>query len=84
MRGLQDLIVQAQNNNQDAMMTLIQTFEPKLQGTIKNFSYANKADKEDMRQELMLEILEGVRRFSSDNVPGFWDFIEEIENWEAS
>lgn len=73
------LIIKAQHDDQEAMGALVQKFEPKLRSTVFSSPYSNKADCEDMEQELTIKIIEGVQKFDIDQIPGFWEYLAHVK-----
>lgn len=70
------LLKLAKKEDKKAMETIILKFNPKLQ---KSLYQTTKQDKNDLKQEISLKIIEAVHKYDMENVPGFWDFIEGKE-----
>ncbi|RAP26428.1 hypothetical protein C2W64_01972 [Brevibacillus laterosporus] len=75
------LLGEAQNRNSDAMLRFIQTFKPKLQTSLYQTSIS---EREDLAQELNMKIIEAIYNYDLDTIPGFFDFLDQIENKQRS
>ena len=56
---------------------IINDFEPKILKVVRKASYN---DREDMKQELRIKILEKMEMLDDLEVPGFLEFINENNN----
>lgn len=77
---LYDLVKESKEDYQ-AMQSLIDLFEPKLQKSLSLTQYNNR---EDLAQELKCTLIQYIQRYKLDSVPGFWDMQKRIENHEIS
>lgn len=64
-------------NDEDTIEKIIALFEPKIK---KSSRLIPEFDREDVEQELRIEMMKAIRRFNTSNTPGFLDFIEELRN----
>ena len=56
--------------NTNEIIDLISTMEPKIIKSLTNTSYQ---EKEDLKQEIYLKIIEIIKKGNIKDVPGFWD-----------
>lgn len=73
LEGLCKLTQDAKNGNEEAVIKIIAFFEPKLRKTCWTFP-CNYRD--DLRQELSIEIFKAINRFDVSQTPSFWEFID--------
>ncbi|GHH99591.1 helix-turn-helix domain-containing protein [Neobacillus kokaensis] len=76
MITLFDLTQKAKGGSQEAVSEIVQMFEPKVK---KSSRFMNDNDKEDLEQELRIEIVKAVNRFEISSTPTFWGFIETLK-----
>lgn len=76
MTDLYHLLKRAKNSDQEAVAEIIERFEPKIK---KSSKIADFYYREDLEQELRIEILKLVHRFEDRSIPGFWKFLEDIK-----
>ncbi|WP_091012043.1 MULTISPECIES: helix-turn-helix domain-containing protein [Paenibacillus] len=58
--NLNDLIFQAKRNNTQAMMEIIQRFEPKIKKSLHQTSFQNR---DDLKQDLIVKFIEVVHNW---------------------
>ncbi|MEW9701157.1 helix-turn-helix domain-containing protein [Paenibacillus sp. SI8] len=81
MDKLAILIKKAKKNDHDAMKSIIVMFKPKLDQSMYQTPFQERAD---LKQEVCLKIVEAVHRYDLDATPGFWDFLRMIKINELS
>jgi DNA-directed RNA polymerase specialized sigma subunit len=64
------LIRQAQMQDKDAMLEILQRFQPKIERSLYQTSYE---EREDLRQHLYLKMVEAVQNYRVQPVPSFWE-----------
>lgn len=70
------LVKAAKKHDEEALEAIFQQFKPK----IKQCSQlAPRPNREDLEQELKIQIIKAIVRFQSKNTPGFQDFLK-LEN----
>jgi len=80
MGSIEYLITQAKNRNEEAIETIIESFQPKLKKVINCNYFIADSDVDDLKQELTIKILQAINKFNFENIPGFWEFLNQIEN----
>ncbi|MCW3793769.1 helix-turn-helix domain-containing protein [Paenibacillus sp. LS1] len=71
------LLIQARENDKNAMESIIVKFNPKLQ---KSLYQTTQQDRNDLKQEIHLKIIEAVYKYDLETVPGLWEFIHTKED----
>ncbi|MFS0558710.1 helix-turn-helix domain-containing protein [Brevibacillus sp. 179-C9.3 HS] len=66
------LVKRAQNNEAYAVHEIVRMFEPKIKRTLR---LVNREEKEDIRQEISLKIIEAVLKYNFRKAPRL-DFIK--------
>lgn len=79
MDCLMNLLIQARKNDKNAMESIILKFNPKLQ---KSLYQTTLQDRNDLKQEIHLKIIEAVYKYDIETVPGFWEFIQNNKEQE--
>ncbi|WP_289375896.1 helix-turn-helix domain-containing protein [Paenibacillus silvae] len=79
MDCLMSLLIQARKNDKKAMESIIVKFNPKLQ---KSLYQTTQQDRNDLKQEIHLKIIEAVYKYDIETVPGFWEFIQNSKEME--
>ncbi|MCY8414420.1 hypothetical protein P8838_02110 [Bacillus spizizenii] len=64
-------------NNEEAMTKLISLFLPKVYKCLK---HTNDQEKDDLFQELYLNIYLCIKTFNTDQITGFFELKDSIEN----
>ncbi|MCM3006830.1 helix-turn-helix domain-containing protein [Priestia koreensis] len=78
-RMLYDLVKESKQDRQ-ALQTVIDLFEPKLK---KSLSLTKYEDREDLAQELKCTLIQYIKRYEVDSIPGFWDLKRDFEEKNA-
>ncbi|GAA0853985.1 helix-turn-helix domain-containing protein [Paenibacillus glucanolyticus] len=73
MESLISLIKKAQEKDATAMETIIQKYTPKIQ---KSLWQTSNQDRNDLKQEVNLKMIEAVYKYDLETVPGFWDLMD--------
>lgn len=68
-KNLKSLVNKAKCDN-DALVEVINEFEPKLKKSLYSTGASNR---EDISQELKCKLIKCIRQYDVDSVPGFWD-----------
>ena len=79
MTGLYQLVKRAPRDN-EALLKIIKQFEPKI---AKSLYLTNQSSRDDLSQELMLKLVESIRKYDVQHIPGFWEFRDMIYSEEA-
>lgn len=77
---LYELVKEAKNNN-EALESIIDLFEPKLK---KSMYMTNLNDRDDLAQELKVKMISYIKGYDIDSVPGFWQIKERIDKEKNS
>jgi DNA-directed RNA polymerase specialized sigma subunit len=80
MMGLNKLYIlvrKAQSGNEEATVKLVSTFKPKVKKEIRIIS--SFFNREDLEQELIIQIIKAVRRFDIDSTPNFDEFLKSLK-----
>ncbi|SDI60514.1 helix-turn-helix domain-containing protein [Alteribacillus bidgolensis] len=75
MDNVFELTLEARRYNSEALAHVVEHFEPFIQKSLQQTSYK---EREDLRQVLRLKCIESIFTFQVENVPGFWDFKNEL------
>ncbi|WP_158737042.1 helix-turn-helix domain-containing protein [Alteribacillus sp. YIM 98480] len=75
MDNVFQLTLEARQHNSEALAQVVEHFEPFIQKSLQQTSYK---EREDLRQVLRLKCMESIFTFQVENVPGFWDFKNEL------
>lgn len=67
------LVSQSKHDN-DALLKIIHLFTPKIESVLRHTKDQNR---EDLSQELKLKLISTIKNYEVDNIPGFFDIIEE-------
>lgn len=70
--ALLSLIQKAKNEDEEAILFLINKFSPKIMRSLQQTTYQ---EQEDLRQEIHLKIIEAVRKYDLEQIPDIWNFI---------
>ena len=79
MTGLYQLVKRAPRDN-EALLKIIKQFEPKI---AKSLYLTSQSSRDDLSQELMLKLVESIKKYDMKHVPGFWEFRDMIYLEEA-
>jgi len=68
-------LVQEAKYDNNALLTLIQFFEPKLKYCLyQTHPYL----REDLHQDLLIKLISTIRKYDINTIPGFWEFKNNI------
>jgi Helix-turn-helix domain len=67
------LLKRAQNNDEDAMMEIIERFEPKIRKSLRS---TDSSVRDDIRQEMSLKIIEYILKYNVDKTLECFDFVK--------
>lgn len=81
MVNLMKLLKKAKSNDKEAMEEIVMKFAPTIQ---KSLYQTSPQERNDLKQEIQLKIIEAVFKYDIDSIPGFWDFIESIDKMDSS
>ncbi|KAB2372792.1 MULTISPECIES: hypothetical protein [Bacillus] len=70
-----DLESKGKSLNEDEVIQIIEAFKPKIKKSLFNTSLG---EREDLEQEIKLKIVEKINDIYSDEVPGFFQFINSF------
>ncbi|UOQ91575.1 helix-turn-helix domain-containing protein [Halobacillus shinanisalinarum] len=76
MTTLLNLTKKAQQNDNEAINTIIEKFEPKIGLSLKQTS---PQEQEDLYQELKIKTIEIVCQYDIESTEGFWEFKKKVE-----
>ncbi|WP_238655565.1 helix-turn-helix domain-containing protein [Paenibacillus piscarius] len=74
MENLMNLIKKAKQKDRAAIATIIDKFTPKIQ---KSLYQTNAQNRNDLRQEVNLKMIEAINKYDLESVPGFWEFVNQ-------
>jgi len=68
----QEFIALVENSKHDdkALLTVLSFFEPKLKHCLYQTHPHNR---EDLRQDLLIKLINSIKKYDVNSVPGFWD-----------
>ncbi|WP_019913616.1 helix-turn-helix domain-containing protein [Paenibacillus sp. HW567] len=72
MSNLLELMKKAQQKDNEAIEEIIHKFNPKIRKSLSQTSVQNR---NDLRQEVNLKMIEAINKFDVESVPGFWEFV---------
>lgn len=72
MSNLYRLVQDAKRQDPKALGDMIRMFEPKIKQTSR---FIPQSEREDLEQELRIQIVKAVERFDTKDTPGFWTFF---------
>lgn len=67
------LIEKAKHQDLSALETIIHKFNPKI---LKLLHQTPFQEREDLKQELVVQIIEAVYKYDLQSIPSFWEFID--------
>ena len=73
-KRLYTLLQQAKQEEKEGLGAIIHQFEKKIEAELRQTSPQNR---DDLRQELVLKVLEAVEKYNMEDVPNFEQFIED-------
>ncbi|PFG15254.1 helix-turn-helix domain-containing protein [Bacillus sp. es.036] len=72
-KRLYTLLQQAKNEDKEGLSGILNQFEKKIEAELRQTSPQNR---DDLRQELVIKVMEAVEKYSVEDVPNFEQFIE--------
>ncbi|WP_273831759.1 helix-turn-helix domain-containing protein [Guptibacillus sedimenti] len=72
-KRLYTLLQQAKNEDKEGLNAILNQFEKKIEAELRQTSPQNR---DDLRQELVMKVMEAVEKYSVGDVPNFEQFIE--------
>jgi len=72
-KRLYTLLQQAKNEDKEGLSAILNQFEKKIEAELRQTSPQNR---DDLRQELVIKVMEAVEKYSVEDVPNFEQFIE--------
>lgn len=70
-------LVESSKHDDQALLTVINFFEPKLKRCLYQTIPNNR---EDLRQDLLIKLINTIKQYDVDSVPGFWDLKRRYTN----
>lgn len=64
------VLVEKSKHDNKALLDVIRIFEPKVK---KSLYQTQPFYREDLRQDLMVKLINCIRKYDVQSVPGFWD-----------
>ncbi|WP_226654454.1 helix-turn-helix domain-containing protein [Guptibacillus hwajinpoensis] len=64
----------AKQKDEEGLKEVIHQFEKKIEAELRQTSFQNR---DDLRQELVIKVMEAVENYKMEDVPNFEQFIEE-------
>jgi DNA-directed RNA polymerase specialized sigma24 family protein len=74
--SLISLARKAQHQDKEAMLAILQRFQPKIERSLYQTSYE---EREDLRQHLCLKVMEAVHNYRVQPAPSFWELYQVTE-----
>lgn len=74
MKNLYKTVENVQSGDSQAIVTLLQHFEPKMNSLMR---HTKNQEQSDMKQELILILIEKTIMYHLDEVPGYEEFTEK-------
>ncbi|WP_071392967.1 hypothetical protein [Bacillus tuaregi] len=78
-KGFSFLNKKDQNSDMD-IDELISNFQPKIKASLRHTA---SQEREDLEQEITIKIIEKMETIQNLEAPGFWDFLEKIQNQKS-
>ncbi|QHA93871.1 hypothetical protein GNK04_21890 [Bacillus sp. N1-1] len=72
-KRLYTLLQQAKNEDKEGLSAILNQFEKKIEAELRQTSPQNR---DDLRQELVIKVMEAVEKYKVEDVPNFEQFIE--------
>lgn len=72
-KRLYTLLQQAKKEEKEGMSEILNQFEKKIEAELRQTSAQNR---DDLRQELVLKVMEAVEKYKVEDVPNFEQFLE--------
>ncbi len=64
-------------NDQDALNQILKAFNPKIKKSLQQTNFQNR---EDLEQELQLKLVNLIKMCELDDLDGFWEFYNKVNN----
>lgn len=68
------LLKKAQKQDKEAMLCLLQRFQPKIERSLYQTSHK---EREDLKQHLYVKVIEAVHNYRIHQAPAFWDLYQQ-------
>lgn len=75
MKELYQITQQAKQQDPEAMKEILHLFEPKIKKTSR---FVHPSNREDLEQELKIQLVKAVDRFDAESTPNFWEFLDQL------
>ncbi|MCA0991162.1 helix-turn-helix domain-containing protein [Guptibacillus hwajinpoensis] len=72
-KRLYTLLQQAKNEDKEGLSAILDQFEKKIEAELRQTPAQNR---DDLRQELVIKVMEAVEKYRVEDVPNFEQFIE--------
>ncbi|WP_273851641.1 helix-turn-helix domain-containing protein [Guptibacillus spartinae] len=72
-KRLYSALQRAKQKDEEGLKEVIQQFEKKIEAELRQTSLQNR---DDLRQELVIKVMEAVENYKMEEVPNFEQFIE--------
>ena len=72
-KRLYSALQRAKQKDEEGLKEVIQQFEKKIEAELRQTSLQNR---DDLRQELVIKVMEAVEKYKMEDVPNFEQFIE--------
>lgn len=72
-KRLYTLLQQAKKEEKEGMSVILNQFEKKIEAELRQTSAQNR---DDLRQELVIKVMEAVEKYKVEDVPNFEQFLE--------
>ena len=72
-KRLYTLLQQAKKEEKEEMSEILNQFEKKIEAELRQTSAQNR---DDLRQELVIKVMEAVEKYKVEDVPNFEQFLE--------
>jgi hypothetical protein len=73
-------LVKRSRTDNSSLVSVIELFSPKIDHSLKQ---TKEQYREDLSQELKIKLLDCIRNYEVDNVPGYFQMIEILEGKET-
>ncbi|QAS54848.1 helix-turn-helix domain-containing protein [Halobacillus litoralis] len=76
MKEWKELIEWSQQGDEQSTLKIIRKVEPKIKKSLKQ---TLSQDRENLEQELIIKTIKIIQSFDTNQVPGFWEFMNKSE-----
>lgn len=73
METLISLVNKAKSKDKRAMQQILTKFHNKVE---RSLNQTNIQDRDDLKQEIQIKIVEAVYKYDPNSIPGFWEFVD--------